>query len=191
MLLVAACNTALAETLFIKDQPQAETQPQATERSSDIWVRSLIAPMEIPRVNIYDEMQQPVMLKDFKGNLVIVMFWASWCLQCVEELQILEQLSKDLKYNDITNIKILPVSIDFKTQEFQQELLKSNDINELPYYSDKNKELMSYMGVHSLPTSFVIDTGGKIVVKTQQHLNWNDPIIYKELTKMAGPSAKQ
>lgn len=181
---------AIAETLFIQDKPREE-RPVTIERMSEIWTQSLIAPIDIPRIEIYDEMQQPAMLKDFKGNVVIVAFWASWCLQCVEELETLGRLAKDLKYNEVDNVKILPLSVDFKTQEFQQELLKSNDITNLPYYSDRNKELMSNLGVHSLPTSFVIDPTGKIVVRVQQHLNWSDPAIYKELTQMAPIVVKQ
>lgn len=184
---------AWGDTLFLggKDAATSERVPtNAMEHTKELWQHGLISPIDVPRVEIYDDAGNAVLLKDFKGEVVVVVFWASWCLQCVEELMTLEKLTKDLNYNEVKNVRILPISIDFKPQEVQAEILKNNDIINLPYYNDKNKELMNHLDVHSLPTSFVIDATSKIVFKVQQHLNWNDPTIYNELIKLADTQNK-
>lgn len=166
---------------------QQESASVTSERTLKLWESGAVDNIKlIPRVAIYDKQSQEVLLKDFKGNVTILVFWASWCLQCMNELLTLNQLQKDLSYNDVTNIKIVPVSIDFKPQEFQMDALENHKITDLIYYMDQNKSLFSHLQVHSLPTSFVIDRNGQIIYKFVQHLNWSDAIIYNQLALIAG-----
>lgn len=183
--LLCFCNiTSLSDTIFIQDKPK-EQNTIDPEKVAELWKKHGVSPEQVPRVAIYDEMQNPVMLRNFKGKVVVVVFWASWCLECVEEIASLDKLFLDLEYNEVKNVELLPLSIDFKNQEFLKNLLESNEIKNLKFYSDKSKELMSYLGVHSLPTSFIISPDSKIIFKSNQHINWADPIMLKEITTMS------
>ena len=173
-----------SETMFIHDKPKEENIINP-EKALELWKKHGVSPYDVPRVPIYDEMQNPIMLRDFKGKVVVVVFWASWCLQCVEELVSLDKLLSDLEYNEIKDVELIPLSIDFKNQEFLKNLLDSNQIKNLKLYSDKNKELMSYLAVHSLPTSFIINPDSKIIFRSTQHIDWSDPIMLQEITKIA------
>jgi peroxiredoxin len=124
---------------------------------------------------------------DFKHNLLIVVFWASWSLDSVNNLNSLQQLENELKHLDINNVKLLPISIDFKDKEKLSSFLKHNKI-ELEYFIDSNKSLMSELGIYSLPSAYIISADGNIIYKFRHHVNWANELIVAEIVKLSSSS---
>lgn len=125
-------------------------------------------------------------LYDFRGKFVVLFFWATWCNNCVERLKSLYELEDELKYQNINDIVILPMSVDFKDVKAINEFLEGNKIKINHFYKDTNKELMSALGVKNLPTTILIDKRGFVVNKFIGDFNWNEPEVIGKLVELKG-----
>jgi len=100
-----------------------------------------------------------IKLSDFKGKVVIVDFWATWCPPCRKGIPDLIDLKK--KYGS-KGFEVIGVSVDSDTKDKVIPFIKENGMNYPVVYSESNV-LELYGGIHNIPTSFVIDKKGKIV----------------------------
>ncbi len=102
-------------------------------------------------------------LSDFKGKVIVVNFWATWCGPCRRELPDLSQIAEELKEKDF---KLVGVSVDQNKSQLES-FLKSNTLS----YSiahNPNDLLFQYMSATGMtddviPQTFVIDKSGNIV----------------------------
>lgn len=102
-------------------------------------------------------------LSDYKGKVILLNFWATWCPPCKKELPSLSQISTELKDKDF---KMIGVSVD-DNQEVLNSFLKSNS---LPYtiVFEPNQLVSKYMSAtgqnqNVVPQTYLIDKNGKVV----------------------------
>jgi|GEM_PF-1145920 len=111
----------------------------------------------------WNENGKDVKLSDFKGKVIVLNFWATWCGPCKKELPSLSQLSTDLKDK---NFKMIGVSVD-NDQTTADSFLKSNNLSYTILHEPKEllSKYMSVAGVSDdvIPQTFIIDKNGKIV----------------------------
>lgn len=99
-----------------------------------------------------------ISLESFKGKVVILNFWATWCPPCRSEIPEFVQFYRDYEKKGVMIIGIGVNDSDAALQEFS----KTNRIN-YPVANDKgNRVSSSYGGIRSIPTTFVIDRKGII-----------------------------
>ncbi|EDP75663.1 TlpA disulfide reductase family protein [Hydrogenivirga sp. 128-5-R1-1] len=98
-----------------------------------------------------------VSLKDYRGKVVLLNFWATWCPPCREEMPLFVRMYE--KYKD-KGFEILAVSTD-SSLEPVKKFVKEYRINFPVLYDDKN--VVSLYGIQGLPTSFLIDRDGVIL----------------------------
>ena len=124
-----------------------------------------------------DENQKNIDLSNYKGKLLILNFWATWCVPCREEMPSLDLLQSDLRLN---NLKIFPINIG------QEDLLKSVNffkelsIKNLDIYYDPAVTLAKKFSLRGLPTTILIDKEGKefariigsIDFSNKEFINW-------------------
>lgn len=117
-----------------------------------------------------------VSLADFRGKVVLLNIWATWCAPCVEEMPSLEKLHQELKGADFV---ILAVSIDESGAPAVIPFMKKHNLNFTALIDAKGvvKSLYRTTGV---PESFVIDKQGIIVEKAIGARDWASPamIVY-------------
>jgi thiol-disulfide isomerase/thioredoxin len=111
----------------------------------------------------WNENGQEKKLSDFKGKVIVVNFWATWCGPCKHELPDLSKISQDLKDKDF---KMVGVSVDQNLNQLES-FLKSNSLSYLVVH-ESSSLLPSYMSATGMtddviPQTFVIDKSGKIV----------------------------
>ena len=102
---------------------------------------------------------------DFKGKVVVLNFWATWCPPCRAEIPGFIALQKKYATQGLT---VIGVSVDQASLKTIKSFTKKNDINYLVVQSDKKIE-DAFGGIDALPTTFIIDRSGHIV---KQHLGF-------------------
>ena len=114
-------------------------------------------------------------LSDYRGKVVVLNFWASWCPPCVEEAPALNRLQRHIEPNGGT---ILGVSIDEDPAAYEK-FLKDFAVD-FPTWRDpnvrdnKSKIALGY-GTSLIPETYVIDRQGKIARKLVSAQQWDSP----------------
>ena len=98
-------------------------------------------------------------LSSYRGKVVIVDFWATWCPPCLKGIPDLIELKK--KYGK-KGFEVIGVSVDTESKDKVVPFIKEKGINYPVVYGDMNV-YQQYGGIRSIPTSFVIDKNGKII----------------------------
>lgn len=114
-----------------------------------------------------------ISLSQFKGKVVILNFWATWCPPCREEMPSLDALYQKFKENK--DIVMLPVSID-ENADTVREFMKRNNYS-MPAYHDPNKDAGSAYGITGVPETFFIDKNGVISEKIIGPVDWMKPDV--------------
>ena len=100
-----------------------------------------------------------VKLSDYKGKVVIIDFWATWCPPCRKGIPDLISIQNEFK----DKVVIIGISLDReKTIKDVPGFVKNNGINYPVVYGD-DKVIIDYVGIQSIPTSFVVDKNGTVV----------------------------
>ncbi|MFZ2323483.1 MAG: TlpA disulfide reductase family protein [Ignavibacteriaceae bacterium] len=121
-----------------------------------------------------------VKLSDYKGKIVIIDFWATWCPPCRRGIPDLISIQKEFK----KDVVVIGVSLDAeKTIKDVPGFIKDYGINYPIVYGD-DKITIDYGGIRSIPTSFVVDKKGNVV---DSHIGLVDKDVFvskiKELLK--------
>lgn len=103
--------------------------------------------------------------KNFEGKVVIVNFWATWCPPCVAEMPSLQEL-----YNDYGE-EVAFVLIAHDEPEKVKKFLIEKEYS-FPVYFERNS-IPVELTTENIPTTFIIDGKGRIVVKKTGAANWN------------------
>ena len=109
-------------------------------------------------------------LSAYKGRVVLLNFWATWCAPCIREMPSLDQLHGSLGGNSFA---VVAVSIDRAGFARITPFLKRIRISRLHIYLDKGSKLYRKFGVQALPTTFVIDRQGRVRGYLEGPAEWN------------------
>jgi thiol-disulfide isomerase/thioredoxin len=118
-----------------------------------------------------------VSLADYKGKVVILNFWASWCAPCLEEFPSLIQLQRDMP-----NVVVLAVSFNDDPDAYKTYIV-DNHIDLLTVFDATQKSNRAY-GTLRPPETYIIDKQGKIRRKFIGPADWTSPEIVTYLNKL-------
>jgi cytochrome c biogenesis protein CcmG/thiol:disulfide interchange protein DsbE len=118
------------------------------------------APKELPKaeLNLKDISGQRVRLRDYRGKVVVLNFWATWCGPCKVEMPWFMQFEK--QYRD-QGFSVLGVSMDDDGWKSVRPYITAQKINYRVVVGDEPLTKL-YGGVEALPTTFLIDREGRI-----------------------------
>jgi len=97
-------------------------------------------------------------LSDYRGKIVILDFWATWCAPCRKSIPDLIELKNEYPSDQL---EIIGISLDTDTKEMVPSFIEQHNINYPIAYGDINIT-NEYGGIQSIPTSFVLDQKGRI-----------------------------
>jgi thiol-disulfide isomerase/thioredoxin len=122
----------------------------------------------------------PIRMEDYKDKVVLVNFWAAWCLPCADEVPQFVALQK--KYQD-QGLQVIGISVDDDAQELQS-FYRKNQMN-YPVVPSNLKLAGAFGGVLGLPTTFVI--GRDSVIHNKHNGTTDFSILEREvLTLLKG-----
>jgi thiol-disulfide isomerase/thioredoxin len=111
-----------------------------------------LVPMRGPGGKVID-------LSAYRGRVVLLNFWATWCAPCIREMPSLDMLHERLGG---TSFAVVAVSIDRAGYDRITPFLARIRVTKLNVYLDKSSKLYRKFGVQALPTTFVIDHKGLV-----------------------------
>ncbi len=116
-------------------------------------------------------------LSSFKGKVVLLNFWATWCPACVEELPSLKKLALELKGQDF---QVLSVSLDSGEEPIKSFLAR--EPLPFPVLEDpKRKVAFDLYAVFGIPASFLIDKQGQLVGRYYGSQDWTSPAMVQKI----------
>lgn len=119
-----------------------------------------------------------VSLHDYRGKLVVLNFWATWCVPCVEEMPSLVRMQKQMG----PKVTVIAVSIDENETAYHRFLRQYNV--DLITVRDPAQKASEIYGTTGWPETFIIDSSGTIRRKFTGAVNWTSPEIIEYLNKL-------
>jgi thiol-disulfide isomerase/thioredoxin len=117
----------------------------------------ILAAAEFPDVALYDmNGKKTATLADFKESVVLLNFWASWCVPCRAELPILQKIAQGRSKDPV---KILTINVDDKAAKAEAYIKKYK--MDLPVYRVQ-PETVRRLEIAAVPVSFVINKKGEL-----------------------------
>jgi len=148
----------------------------AEEYSKNIVIHE--KPLIIKELKFKDFNLQDVDLTNKKGNIMIINFWASWCLPCKREMPSLAKLAE--KYPDI---KVYAINMEKPNKLKAGDFFKSIGITSLDIYFDPDYKLVKTFKMRGLPTSILIDKNGREFGRVIGEVDFNSEVFSKLLKK--------
>ena len=133
---------------------------------------------EAPNFTVQDS-DRKLTLADYRGKVVVLNFWATWCPPCVEEMPSLVELQQRLKDKGVT---VLAVSLDADEGAYHK-FLKDHGVN-LITVRDPDLKSSDLYGTFKYPETYIIDRSGILRRKFIGAMNWNDPEVVDFLGKL-------
>ncbi len=134
----------------------------------------LDVPKPAAAINFDDGQGRARGLADFKGKVVLLNIWATWCIPCRKEMPALDRLQASLAGPDFV---VVPVSIDRGGRDTVAKFYAETGIRNLAMYIDASGQAVRTVGAVGLPTTLIINRGGNEIDRIIGPLEWDAPEI--------------
>jgi thiol-disulfide isomerase/thioredoxin len=127
-------------------------------------------PQPVPDISFKDGAGRDLNLSAFKGQVLLVNLWATWCAPCRAEMPALDRLQAALGGPDF---KVVAVAEDRADTDKVRAFLEQIEAKHLSLYVDNNVRAMREWGVFGLPTTFLLDREGREVGRLTGPAAWD------------------
>ena len=126
----------------------------------NIGIENLVINKELKKydsLTFLDAKNEQLNLNDYKGNLILLNFWATWCSPCKKEMPSLDLLQSNSK---LDNLKIFPINVGQDNIDKSLKFFKDLNITNLNLYFDSPITLAKKFGLRGIPTSILFNKEG-------------------------------
>lgn len=120
-----------------------------------------------------------ISLNQFRGQVVVVNFWATWCPPCNQELPSIMDMQNRMRSHGVV---VLGVSIDVDGDAYHR-FLKERSVNFVTV-RDPEQKVANMYGTSGWPESYIIDRQGVLRRKVVGPINWDSPEVMQFLSKL-------
>jgi thiol-disulfide isomerase/thioredoxin len=152
-------------------ESRAQLQPQQQQQQQQLVIRFVRNPDLAPDLKTKDLSGKELSLEVYKGKVVLLNFWATWCGPCRAEIPSLIRIQE--AYKD--RLQIIGMDVDDDDEEQLRAFVKAQGIN-YPVGITSVPVRLAYGGIAALPTVFVINQDSKVV---QKHVGLFNPALYE------------
>ena len=148
-----------------------------------IDIKNLIINKELKKyesITFLDIKNNELNLNDYRGNLILLNFWATWCVPCKEEMPSLDKLQSNKNLN---NLEIFPVNIGKDNLRKVSKFFKDLKITNLDIFFDNPITLAKKLSLRGVPTSILINKEGFEFARIVGSIDFNDQNFIKWLSK--------
>lgn len=148
-------------------------------RSDDQALRLIERRPSAPEFILQDVYGRQHALSNYKGRVVVVNFWATWCPPCREEMPSMQRAADWLaKYN----IPLLAIGVG-ETRNRVLRFLQYTPLT-FPLLLDTKSEVMKQWAARSLPTTYILDQNGRVTYLAVGSRRWDSPVILQQILSL-------
>lgn len=162
----------------------AAVQPAAAAAPRNFIVHE--APQALPEIRFEDAAAQSHSLAEFRGKLVLVNIWATWCVPCRKEMPTLDRLQVQLGG---PQFKVMTLSIDRRGAGAVKTFYAEIGIRNLDLFVDASAQASQALGVFGLPTTLLIDRDGRELGRLIGPAEWDAPDMIAFIKQMIAQQA--
>ncbi len=174
--------SALAITLSINaadlKSEQDDCKPSSARANGETGVVLWDAPHALPALAFQDGEGKPRSLTDFRGKVLLLNLWATWCSSCREEMPSLDRLQAKLGGR---NLEVLALSIDHAGPQAVRDFFREFDVKHLLLYIDPAAKTPTALGVLGIPATLLIDQQGRELGRLLGPAAWDSPAMVQFL----------
>ena len=148
--------------------------PSITSADQKLDIKNLKIHKEPKKVNdimFKNSEDITISLENFKGKLVVINFWATWCAPCREEMPSLDILQSNEK---MKNLIILPINVGKENKSKALKFFEDLEIKNLKLYYDDSVKLANNFSLIGLPTTILINKDGKEFARILGSIDFED-----------------
>ena len=145
-----------------------------TAANETINIKNLVINKELKKyddLTFLDAKNVEIDLKDFKGNLILLNFWATWCAPCKEEMPSLDILQTN---DELNNLRIFPINVGQDNLKKSQKFFEELKIKNLQLYFDSPTTLAKKFRLRGIPTTILINKEGLEFARIVGSINFED-----------------
>ena len=117
-----------------------------------------------------------IKLSDYRGNLVLLNFWATWCAPCKKEMPSLDVLKGNSNFD---NIEIFPINVGKDDLKKSNKFFEDLNIKNLKIYFDNPVTLAKALGLRGVPTTILFNKDGKEFARILGSIDFGDEKFLK------------
>lgn len=148
--------------------------------------RPTVPPKPLADFTFTDNEGRTLTIADFKGRVVLLNLWATWCGPCVKEMPSLDRLQGALGGD---RFQVVALSTDRTAGAAVVPFYARLGIANLAVYLDPKSASLSALGPRGLPTTLLIDPEGREAARLEGGAEWDSPEMLAFLRKMAGAAS--
>ena len=137
-------------------------------------------PKKYDSLTFLDAENNQLDLENYKGNLVLLNFWATWCAPCKDEMPSLDLLQA---HKSLNNLKIFPINIGQDNIKKASNFFDELEIKNLKLYFDSPTTLAKKFSLRGIPTSILFSKDGLEVARIIGSINFEDERFIKWLSE--------
>ena len=134
---------------------------------------------DAPDFNLEDQDGNFMKMSDFKGKVVIINFWATWCPPCRKEMPSMQRAWEKLKQEGIVMLAINVGEDSDQIFAFTAEYPV-----EFPLLMDRDSSVVRQWNVRGLPTTYIVNPAGKIVYQAIGDREWDSDEIMNQIRRL-------
>ncbi len=162
---------------------------QSSEPSTRAGMLIWPEPRPVEDVRFVDGEGEPRSLADFRGKVVLLNLWATWCAPCRQEMPTLDRLQEKLGGNDF---QVVALSLDQDGVPVVRDFYQEIGIQHLQIFVDRQMQAIQSLGAFGLPVTLLLDREGQEIGRTTGAAEWDSPevIEYVQAVIASTPSVR-
>ena len=158
------------ETAVRQSAPATDSTGSASGNQLELSVFD--QPHALPEVRFQDDQGRDLTLGDFRGRVVVLNVWATWCVPCRKEMPTLDRLQARLGGK---NFLVVALSLDRKGVEAVRGFYQEVGVENLAIYVDPSGQGSHALAIPGVPTTLLINREGSEVARKLGETQWDSP----------------
>lgn len=178
LIVMASLAYAGVQTLYMKDASKSKPELQENIGAHHIGPDNFVthaSPRAVPQMVLQTNKSRAVSLRDYRGEWLVVNFWATWCAPCRKEMPQLDALAA---HYEGQGVRVIALSVDRGGAAKPEKFLNELGVRHLTRLYDPSYKSARAAGLIGLPTTLLLNPDGQEVGRLAGEADWNSDQVH-------------